>query len=400
MFDIQKMFAYADANRERSIDCLKEMLQIPSVTGDEVPVSLAVSKRLEAAGLTVEKFEAVENRPNLIATWKGSEKGKRFLFCSHLDVFPPDSNDPGRFGPWAGVVYEGNIYGRGATDMKGGSSASIMAITFLRELGFDFAGEIQSTWMCDEENGGGLGVKWMVSQGLMKADFGICTEPTYGRVSPVHGGILRVKVTYDSVGQHAGQPYRLGIDAIEKAQRVLGPIYELARRVEMTKSPAYGSPCLSVTKINAGDSPNVHPTGCTFWIDRRLIPGETHEAALKEITTILDDFKAKDGAFTYRLEVTSDRPILDIAEDDPHIVRLQAARQAIKGDFAPIYYMPGGSDAATIWKAHHYPIPNFGPGLLLEDCGVANEKLSVEDYLDFVKIYMLSVVSAFEGGLS
>lgn len=397
--DAGRIDAYVEANRDRAVECLVAMLRIPSVTGEEAAAAEAVTRRLETIGMRVAVHEAAPGRPNLVGTWEGEGPGRTFLFSSHLDVFPPDPADPGRFGPWAGVVHEGKVYGRGACDMKGGACASIMALTFLKELGFTFRGRILSTWMSDEENGGALGVKWMVSQGLLKADCGICTEPTYGLVSNTHGGILRLRVTYEAPGQHAGQPYLHGMDALEKVHEVLTPVYALAKKVQERASPKYGSPCLSVTKIEAGGAPNVHPSACAFWIDRRLVPGETHEEALAQITDVLDAFKDRDEAFAYRLEVTSDRPILDIPDDDPHVAMLSAVADRFHGRKMPLYYMPGGSDAATLWKAYRYPVPNFGPGLLLEDCGVPDEKLDLAEYVRFVKIYMASVVCAFGGAL-
>ena len=73
--------------------------------------------------------------------------------------FPPDDRDPGYFGPWSGKIQDGFLYGRGSCDMKGGDAGVMMAVLFLKKMGFDPKGSVALTWMCDEENGGELGVQ-------------------------------------------------------------------------------------------------------------------------------------------------------------------------------------------------------------------------------------------------
>ena len=53
-----------------------------------------------------------------------------------------------------------------------------MAVTFLKRMGFDPHGSIELSYMCDEENGSTYGVKWLLANGYLKGDFGICMEPT------------------------------------------------------------------------------------------------------------------------------------------------------------------------------------------------------------------------------
>ena len=162
MIDAKEIKKAVMDHRDEIIRCLVEMVQTPSVTGDEVPVSRVFRRWMEEMGLEVKTYEAEPGRPNLLAEWFGPEKGPRFVFNGHMDVFPPVESDPGMYGPWSGKVTDGKIYGRGTGDMKGGDCAAIMAVKILKELGFEPKGSILLSFMCDEENGSRLGAKYLI----------------------------------------------------------------------------------------------------------------------------------------------------------------------------------------------------------------------------------------------
>lgn len=386
---------YVEENREEAVRCLQEIVQTPSVTGDEEAVSKVFIRWMKACGLTPSVHEEIEGRPNLLAEWKGSRPGKRFVFNGHMDVFPPDAKDPGPYGPWSGKVADGYLYGRGAADMKGGDCGALMAVTFLKRMGYDPKGSILLSYMCDEENGGKHGVQYMVREGLIQGDFGICMECTRGKLLVTHGGILRCFCTYTSEPRHTSIQYP-GENALQKAARAILELCKINDRLAQIKPANFDQPCMSITTMTAGTAPNVHPAKATFSIDRRLVPGEYHEEALKEITDILDALKEQDPAYEYQLEITSDRPFLDVPEDDPFIATVSKSYEQIMGKPVEIYRRAGGSDAANIRQATGMPIPNFGIALDVEESGQPGEKISVQGYLDFIKIYMLTVVNALE----
>src|SRR3989475_3452770 len=100
-------------------------------------------------------------RPNTYATLEGEEKGPWILMNGHVDVVPADpsgwSNDP--FDP---TIRNGQIYGRGAADMKGSDACTIFSLKALVETGAKFSGSIIPTFTTDEEVGGYTGVNYLV----------------------------------------------------------------------------------------------------------------------------------------------------------------------------------------------------------------------------------------------
>lgn len=120
-------------------------------------------------------------------------------------------------------VADGYIYGRGAVDMKSGLCASIMAMKFLKELGYDPKGSILSTCVVDEENGGYAGTKYLVQEGLISGDFGIDPEPTRCKMLTQHCGVIRAKITYRSESGHTSMPHT-SITSLEKAVKAVGKL--------------------------------------------------------------------------------------------------------------------------------------------------------------------------------
>lgn len=247
--------------------------------------------------------------------------------------------------------------------------------------------------MCDEENGGGLGVQYMVREGLIQGDFGICMECTRGKLLVTHGGILRCLCTYTSEPRHTSKRYE-GKNALQKAAHAVLELCRINDRLGEIKPANFDQPCISMTTMHAGTAPNVHPAKATFSIDRRLVPGENHEEALREIVDVLDALKEKDASYDYELKVISNRPFLDVPEDDPFIETVSRSYEQIMGKPVEIYRRAGGSDAANIQQATGMPIPNFGIALDMEESGAPGEKIPVQGYLDFIKIYMMTVVNA------
>ena len=127
--------------------------------------------------------------------------------------------------------------------------------------------------MCDEENGGALGVQYILKNypELLTGDFGICPEPSDGILYPKQCGILRGTVTFIGNPGHTALLYD-GETCIQKAIKAIQELYELNK--ELTSRPVADNvppPHLTIALINGGTAANVYPSKVTFWFDRRLI---------------------------------------------------------------------------------------------------------------------------------
>lgn len=377
------------AHHREIISFLSKVLQTPSVTGDEAAVAEVIAREIEGIGLRPRIEETEKGRPNVLAEWEGSP-GPRFVFNGHMDVFPPPAGAEKEYGgPWSGRVEGDWIFGSGANDMKAGLCGSIMAVRVLKEMGFVPKGSVLLTCTCDEENGGWLGVKYLLDKGLIKGDFGLNMEPTALKLLLNHSGIFRARFTFEGKAAHSSNPSE-GIDALKKSIRAIQGLYELGKRLEKRSIPGWGSPTLNVTTLQAGTATNVIADRSTFSIDRRLVPGESHEEAEAEIMAVLEEQKKIDPDLRFVREIISDRPALEIPPDSTVVKTIEKAFEDLQGK--PLGRMKArfGSDAADIVKATGMPMPILGPGNEDEATSI-DEKLSIEEYLAAVEIYALTV---------
>lgn len=402
MITPEEIIQIVEDNRDEAISCLQEIVQTPSPTGNEFAVSQVFTRWMEDCGLTVERYEAEAGRPNLIAEWNGTVPGKRFLFNGHMDVFPPSAGDDGWYGPWSGKIVDGYMYGRGTVDMKGGDCAALMAVRLLRKLNFDPKGSIVLSYTVDEENGGWKGVKYLIQQGLLQGDCGLCMEPTNGRILNRHRGILRMQFTYRAEPHHASTPHP-GLDALKKAITAIQKLYQLNDAIcDRTDEFHAATRCLSVTVLNAGNTPNVQPSLAQFIVDRRVDMDENFDQVKTEILDIFEQLKQENPEYEYEYKILSDRPLLNIPDEDPFIQSAARSYEKIMKRPAKLYVRAGGSDAASLFQAYGLSIPNLGAAPDFDEngqgdpfgSGTPNERLSIQDYLDSIKYYMMIVVDA------
>ena len=98
-------------------------------------------------------------RRNVIGTLQDTPSRPCLHFNGHLDVVPV--GDGWTVDPFAGIVRDGKIYGRGVTDQKAGIAASIFAIEAIRRTGVQLGGSVEQSATVDEESGGFAGMAYL-----------------------------------------------------------------------------------------------------------------------------------------------------------------------------------------------------------------------------------------------
>jgi acetylornithine deacetylase len=274
--------------------------------------------------------------------------------------------------------------------MKSGVCASIMAVCVLQEMGFQPRGSVLLTCVCDEEVGGRLGTGYLLDRGLIRGDFGINCEATNLRVEIAHKGILRGTVTVRGRAAHGSRPW-LGVDAIEKAIRVMGSLYHLRDNLVKRYHPLLGHPTLIIGTVYGGTCPNMVPSRCEFTFDRRLIPGETHHGAEQEIRALMEDLAREDPELHASIEITNRRPILEVPESALIVRVLREAHAECTGSDPGVGGKDAGTDAALIVARTGMAMPIYGPGDYLKGSLAANEYIQIEDVLLATSVYALTI---------
>lgn len=397
-FTTEDIHKIVDEDQERAILFLQKILQIPSVTGNETEIGIYMKKWLEDnLDLPVKVYEKQKGRPNLVADWIGNKEGKRFVFNGHMDVFPPVTGQPGTYGPWSGKRVDGYLYGRGAADMKGGLCAMIMAVYYLKKMGYVPNGTVTVSCDSDEENGGANGVEYLLDQGELNGDFGVCAEPTNSFIMLEGTGGLWAKITYHSETGHSSIPISY-LNAIQKATKAAEALYALDKKIQKEKYYELfkSGPTCSVTMIEGGETTNMHPAHCTIMVDRRLFPGETVEGAELELRSVLDRLKKDDPEMEYDYERVNQIPVYTLNRENATVQEALKAYKEISGKETFVSGRPGGADASKIEDRYHYGMIIFGTADGFNEMCMPDEKYLISDYLLSIKVYMKMVMDLLQ----
>ena len=200
---------------ERVIALTQDFVRIPSVSGQEGELGQFMAKKLEALGFDdVELQEADENRFNVLCTLRGKHPGPTFLFEGHLDTVQTEGM---AIDPYSGDFSDGRIYGRGASDMKGGLAAMVEALKAIKNSGVTFDGTIIYAAVVGEE-GAGKGLDKLIASGL-KANMGLVGEAT--ELIPAIGnkGVAVGDITTKGLATHSSNDW-VAADQVVNAAKI------------------------------------------------------------------------------------------------------------------------------------------------------------------------------------
>jgi acetylornithine deacetylase len=267
---------------------------------EEAPLQELLAARLQAAGAEVDVFEPdarsleglplvppgldFAGRPQLIATKRGVGGGRSLVLNGHIDVVSAEPREAWSSDPFVPEVRDGNLYGRGTCDMKGGVAAMVFAVETLASLGIALEGDVIVATNTDEESSGAGGTA-LVERGL-RADAGIVTEATGFDVWVACRGSEYCTVRVPGRPGHAEvrQPdWHDGgaVNAIEKAFVVVEAMQRLrsewARR-DGLDHPHLSRPDLLPTMAKSGEWPVTYPAECELTIAVMYVPQQADES--------------------------------------------------------------------------------------------------------------------------
>lgn len=393
----QQIVEYIDSHREEIICYFQRAVQTKSYTTQEQECAEYLIEQMRAWGLdTVDTVEKEPGHINVVATYGGEKEGPNLIFNGHLDVLPEGLESAWKVPAFSGEIIDGELWGRGSVDMKGGTFGSFLAGAIVKQLGVPVKGKAIFTAVCDEQICGERGIRYLLDSGYLtrehEDDMGVNCEPTnLTHIVVANKGVLRGDVTFYGKTAHGARPW-LGVNAIEHANEFMTRIRALNERLAVMEHPLLHCPHVLLAMIEGGRATNVVPDYCKVTITKRLLPCETYEGSVQEYQNILDTMKAEDPTVNAQLHIWEEyRPPVEIPTDTDIIKYVSEASAKVRGEDVQFRGGEGGTDASHVVHRLGIPMIVYGPGDV-SMCGAPNEHVPVEDLIRAVKIYALTIL--------
>lgn len=263
------------------LETLQKLISIPSYSTEEIEIQSYIKKHLEGSGI-----QPFLQGHNLIVHLKGADQTRAFIFNGHVDVV--DTGDIGNWkhDPWKGEIIDGKIFGRGASDMKGGI-VSMMEIAKSLAKKDPLPTDVWFTFVVEEELDG-AGTKqfaeWFKSEGYLagyQEMSAVFAEPTnLDVVEHGHRGNFFIKAEKTGLAGHSGRLSAIDPNAILEMSTFINELTaENMVWGQKFSGSEFSAPTITPTSIVCNsNSHNKTPDHCSANFDLRTIPGYHQEA--------------------------------------------------------------------------------------------------------------------------
>lgn len=378
----------ARAAQERVVSFCARLVRASSLTGQEGAVAALVADEMRALAFDHVSTDAAGN---VVGCLRGGS-GRSLMLHAHMDIVDPGDPAQWTYGPFAGELADGHIWGRGAVDDKGCLAAQVYAAGLLREAGITPPGDLYIAAVVGEEVGG-VGTRHLVEH--LHPDVAIIGEPSNNTLRRGHRGRFEFIVTLHGRSTHASIPHK-----------ALNPHYSMSRfllalrEAPMAQSADFGASTVAPTLAYVDQtSSNVIPAAASVHLDWRNSPGETVAQARALIEGILAATAEPGIRAEVRIATRDVRSYTGltrtishavtpfwIAPDDRRLLAAQGAISEALGRAVPIEIWPFFTDGGFLHAAG-VPCIGFGPGDPAM-AHVVDERLPVAELVDAVAGYM------------
>jgi succinyl-diaminopimelate desuccinylase len=394
-----------ESDREVLIDFLRGFIGCPSPNppGDTRAAADHIRHFLERHGTEYRVIAPNELMPNIVATFETKKPGRHLALNGHIDCFPVGDRAGWTHDPWGGELVDGRIYGRGACDMKCGTTAAIFTFLYLSEMRADLHGRLTLSAVSDEETFGPYGARYLFEHHPeVIGDSCLSGEPSspwtlrFGEKGP-----LWLEFTVRTKGAHGAYTHA-SKSATAIAAKIIGELEiledipapetsNLAAALDAAAPAidrAQGAGAARVTRrvtvnpgvVRGGLKVNMVASDCNFEVDIRLPNG----LDAPQIFAAIDKITAPYPEVSYRVINYNPPSWCPPDCEMAQLVRVNA-REIAGIDPVPIISL-GGTDT-RLWRYKDIPAIVYGPSPT--GMGSVDEHVTVEEFLHVVKCHSL-----------
>lgn len=400
-------------DRDGIIEMSKDVISIPSPTGEELEMARYMRSVFQSAGLRVAWHEVEEGRPNVVGLLEGEGDGKSLMFNGHMDT-----SYTGREEHLTGVgfkpepvIHDGTIYGLGIYNMKGALVCYVHALQAVREAGVRLAGDVyiaavvgeieKSQWgeafSGRQYRGYGVGTHRLVNQGVVP-DMCILGEPTDLKIVLGHYGSMWTRISTAGPFMHTGfSSGRQAENSIRRMHDLTGRILEWAQQWE--KRAAYGNKrgLVNLGCIQAGQPWRVSrlPHRCDLFLDVRVPPDIKMPDARREFMRLVRELREEHPEWGIEAEVFVSCPGAEIHPEHELVRALEEGHREVLSQPPERDTVIWCSDASVMTR-YGIATVNYGPSAGVRKAD--GEKLPIQTMVDITGVYALTIARLQAGG--
>lgn len=414
--DIDRVLTAVDDAADEIVGFTADLIRIPTINppGEAYEeCARFIGDRLQQCTLDVE-YHAADGLPehtprhpriNVVGARRGRSARPALHLNGHFDVVPPGAG--WTVDPFAGLVRDGRIYGRGACDMKAGLAAAVYAVEAIRRAGIQLERTVEISGTVDEESGGFAGVALLAQRGRIarsRQDYVIIPEPFHiDRICIGHRGVYWFELMTHGRIAHGSMPF-LGVNAVahmamllERIERELVPSLA-TRTTAMPVVPDLARhPTLNINAIGGGQQVDGLQTPCVADVcravfDRRFLVEEGFDAVKAEIRSLLDRAAADIPGLACDLRDLMVVHPVRTPEGSPLVAALERSIEQVTGRTPARVASPGTYDHKHVDRIAGIPhCVAYGPGIL-DLAHQPDEWCGVGDLVDATKVLALSIL--------
>lgn len=440
----EAVLKWIDDNRDKIIEEFKELVRIPSLTGEEGEGQKFMIAQMEQMGMEMDIWEPdiqelfikypeiaqyptswqpeldlvikfpdictydqlmnspyadklnYKGRPNVVGTLKGKGGGRSLILNGHIDVVTVGDRERWEYDPFGAEQVGDKIYGRGTSDMKGGLIAMTKALAAVVHTGFPLKGDIILQSVVNEEHAGN-GSLSCAARGY-KADAALCTESSGSRsYSKISGGGVYWEIDIFGKEVHTGSRWKdgkaNGISAIEKTPQIINAL--LAQEAKVNQDEIKFS--LGIGVIKGGTYATATARECTIngvvYFSPALGTGPEGIRLVKRMfRDAIEEACSKDEWLSQNKPKVNYLHYDDAyryPEESGFLEVLQAsAREALNLELTEVTFP--ACDARQLGNQAGVPTIIYGPGLL-SMCHSLNEYVSENEIIEATKVIAITI---------
>ncbi len=378
-------------------------------SGQEEAIAMLVAGKLEALGMSVETYESMPQRPNVVGVLKGSGDGPVLMMNDHMDTYPvvePHKWDKTDFNPFKATRHGDLLFARGSSDTRGNMASAILAAQALKDEGIQLKGDLMYCLCVDEERDGTHGSIYLMNEVGIKADYSITAEPTawensttneWGmNLSIANGGHCLVEIKVVGQKAHIWRP-----DTSNNAIVEVAALIPLLQGMEFTHEPTefmgHTPPCVTIVRIRGGlpGEMQFSPDECVLTLAVvGIVPGMTIDSVINDLTAVADTLFKDREDISFTVNQVPDSLFVDATEpvplDEEPCMSISKSYALLMGGKLPIPNRKNAFNDTIRFRDAGINAVTFGPG---EDgWNPDNESISITKAVTAAKIYALTIM--------